>query len=157
MPITLFLCFPKEREEDRKGRGPPALSTGGLPHAPRWARGSAVCHLHSPPPAGRTPVFKKRTRPEPPRLAVGRRSSCLVSELHVMRIQDPVSSRRPSCSHRSGVGGTAVRVTWSLSALRGRGVYSPLIQAASFPETVYISPVKKLRAESVLGARPRSE
>lgn len=39
MSTTLLLCFPKEREGDGKGRGPPALSSWGAPPLLHCGRG----------------------------------------------------------------------------------------------------------------------
>lgn len=124
MSITLFLCFPKERGGgDRKGRGPPALRSWGAP--PCSAVGPAACSL-SPaqsPSCGTHPGLQNS--PEPPRLAVGTRSSCLVSELRLMRVQHPVSSES---QERGGRGGRACHRP-----------LSALLSAAGSSQAVFVS------------------
>lgn len=72
MPITLFLCFPKEGEEDRKGRGPTALSAGGAP--PCSTVGPGVCSLSpAQSPSRRThPSLQKKNSPRAPSLGRGK-------------------------------------------------------------------------------------
>lgn len=115
MSVALLLFFSREGEGTGK-RWLLALSSGALSHAPSGPEGPAVHCMSSPfPPEAEAPQSLQRTLPEPPYLALGRRSTCLTSKQHLLCVGRLSCSEHPSRIHSSGCGEEA----WVLE-LRGR-------------------------------------
>lgn len=68
---------------------PSAPGGGGAPPCSTVGWGSAVCHLHSPPPVGCTPVFKKNS-PRAPSLGRGK-------EKQLPRLRTTLDARPGPC------------------------------------------------------------